>query len=91
MTVLQFREISVKVQDVLLPHGFMQTATGLPAVQEGLCKLNPVMILNKIVRRNCKEKYGITVVIIKINLSDSMRTLPVLNSEANTQIHTNSG
>jgi len=53
----------VKVQDVLLPHRLTQTATGLLAIKKGLCKLNPVLILNKIFKRNCKEKYSITAVI----------------------------
>lgn len=46
MTVLDFREMSVKVQDILLPHRFMQTATEVLAIKIVLCKLNPVMVLS---------------------------------------------
>lgn len=55
MTVLDFREITVKVQDVLLPHRFMQTATELLAIKIGLCKLHPAMILKVFFKGTAKK------------------------------------
>lgn len=86
MTLLDFREISVKVQDVFLPQNFMQTATELLAIKIGLGKLNPAMILN--ILKELQRKNYIIIMVVKFTLMAQERP-SILSSEANTENHIN--
>lgn len=86
MTLLDFREISVKVQDVFLPQNFMQTATELLAIKIGLGKLNPAMILN--ILKELQRKNYIIIMVVKFTLM-AQESPSILSSEANTENHIN--